>query len=317
MKVTSSIVLLLLFLVGCGRGSTEDGDWMVTRDSSGISIVENSLPALPPEVPVTISAAPVVAIGNDDQGEAYQFSGIVYAGLLNNRSVVVADGGSRSLRWYDANGTHLTSAGTLGDGPGEFRQITWAGVMSGDSVVVWDGQAGRVSLFHSGRFVRDYRLLTPEPWVLSSVGGVFSDGSMVTVPTPIPETGIRTGVYRLEVPLWIVSPQGSVNVEVGMFPSPAVEYSPAATPGAVVRRILPFGPTTMVAVGSNRMVVGDNANYELRVFHETGDLERIVRLPGSPRLVTPRDLELELERRLRSGFVGSAALSAIRFSFDA
>jgi hypothetical protein len=65
------------------------------------------------------------------------------------------------------------------------------------------------------------------------------------------------------------------------------------------------------------MVVGDNANYELRVFHETGDLERIVRLPGSPRLVTPRDLELELERRLQGAPPIDEIRDGIRVAFEA
>jgi hypothetical protein len=81
--------------------------------------------------------------------------------------------------------------------------------------------------------------------------------------------------------------------------------------------MLPFGPNTMIAVGSNRVIVGDNAGYELRVFLQSGNLERIVRIPGDPRPVTSQDLELELERRLQGAPPIDEIRDGVRALFEA
>ena len=69
--------------------------------------------------------------------------------------IVLANRGTYELRWYDVEGRFLWSAGRRGEGPGEFRWLTWATLFEGDSVLAYDSQLRRASIFSpAGEFVR-------------------------------------------------------------------------------------------------------------------------------------------------------------------
>ncbi len=318
-RSASCIMLALVtsVLLSCDRDGRVTPDGVVLTDSMGISIVENQATAWTSSGGWAISQNPLVTVGGDDRGENYQFFGVVFAGRLSDGRLVIADGGSRTLRWFDTDRGHLSSAGTRGEGPGEFRSLTWAGLTDGDSVLVWDGQAGRVSVFFDGEFIRDFRLQIPDPWGPPSVRGALDGGAITVVPTSRPGEETRAGVYRPEVPVWIMSPEGEIERELGRVPSTAVEYRPAATPGAVLRGVVPFGPSTLVAAGADRVIVGDNARYELQVYGRGGELARVIRIAGAPDAVTREDLQWELERRLDSAPPVDEIREGIRAIFEA
>jgi hypothetical protein len=98
----------------------------VVRDSAGITIVENHAPRWRDGEGWRISPAPVLEIGMIDGPAAYQLDGVRNAARLPDGSIAVADGGSRQIRIYDAEGRHFRSFGGQGGGPGEFETLAGA-----------------------------------------------------------------------------------------------------------------------------------------------------------------------------------------------
>ena len=95
----------------------------------------------------TVSTGPRQTVGVLDGAEEYQFVGVSAAAVQSDGDLVVADIGSRTVRLYDASGTHLKTLGGPGSGPGDFRQPTQILVHASDSIFVWDDAAFRITKF--------------------------------------------------------------------------------------------------------------------------------------------------------------------------
>jgi hypothetical protein len=220
---------------------------------------------------------------------------------LDDGSVVVADAGSHSILWFGTDGVRTAAAGGAGDGPGEFRSIAWIGKARADSIYAWDSRLKRLSVLHAGRFERSFELEPYQTWPGLTPIGSLTNGNLIAFGGyGVPGVGTPLGVHREEVPVWILSPAGGVRLEIDRVASYAMEYRAGATPGTVMRGLLPFGATTLIATGNDRIVVGDNASYHLRMFDGSGDLVQVVRLHETPERVQAEDLALELDRRLAS-----------------
>lgn len=121
---------------GGGPGATE----MVARDSAGVRIVE--IPAGPVDtVPAT---GPVLTIGEEGDPR-YEFDGVRLVAGLDDGRVAVVDHGALAVRYYDAEGRHVADVGRAGEGPGEFGFLSTAQLLPGDTIVVNDTRARRVS----------------------------------------------------------------------------------------------------------------------------------------------------------------------------
>ena len=68
-----------------------------------------------------VSDEPIVSIGGADEREGYLLHRVVGATRLGDGRIVIANGSTLQLRYYDPEGNHLFDAGGEGDGPGEFR----------------------------------------------------------------------------------------------------------------------------------------------------------------------------------------------------
>ena len=281
-----------------------------TRDSAGIGIVDNETPAWRPGDEWTVAADSFVAVqlGNDTAT-----MDISVAIRLGNGTFVVADDASKTLRWIGSDNSSTT--GRLGDGPGEFRSFSLVAATSLDSLIVWDGTARRASVVHAGKYIRAFTLKAPADWVAPSIRGALANGRLLGVPLPVPLEESPAGVHRPDVPAGVFTPAGDLAIELGRFPSAAVEYRPSTTRGAVLRLLVPFGPSTIVAAGGDWIVVGDNARYELFVYDAAGQMTRIVRLPSAAEPVTEKDLERELQRRLEGAPPIEEIRAGIRASF--
>ena len=71
----------------------------------------------------TLSDEPSVVIGGADEREGYLLHQVVGAARLGDGRIVVANGSTLQLRYYDPKGTHLFDAGGEGEGPGEFQSL--------------------------------------------------------------------------------------------------------------------------------------------------------------------------------------------------
>lgn len=99
---------------------------------------------------------------------------------LSDGRVVVANGGTNELRYYDSKGHHLVSVGGEGDGPGEFRRLASVAVLSGDTVAAWDAGNLRLSFFDpTGALARSIALETSEDVRFPQFLGVLDDAMIL------------------------------------------------------------------------------------------------------------------------------------------
>lgn len=103
---------------------------------------------------LALAPEPVVTIGVVEGDEAHQLYHVVGSVRLADGRVVVANGGSSELRFFDANGRFIRAVGGRGGGPGEFAWLTGLYGHGSDSLLAVDG-AGRLSVFDTaGTFAR-------------------------------------------------------------------------------------------------------------------------------------------------------------------
>lgn len=88
-----------------------------------------------------IKPEPALVLGQFEEQMEQQFYQIRGAVRLSTGVVVVLDGGSRELRAFSPDGTHLWTAGGPGDGPGELRNPVHLEKLPGDILQVQDGVA--------------------------------------------------------------------------------------------------------------------------------------------------------------------------------
>ena len=105
------------------------------RDSAGITIVENARPTWSAAEVLRLAGSPVLVIGTRVEAP-YELSRVAGTVQLTDGRIVIADGASLELRFFDATGTFIRSVGRSGDGPGEFRRMERLVRLPGDTLAV-------------------------------------------------------------------------------------------------------------------------------------------------------------------------------------
>jgi hypothetical protein len=93
----------------------------------------------------TVSPEPMLRIGQDEGETPYLLAGVSFAARLSDGRVVVANGMSSELRYFDPAGRFLGSVGRRGDGPGEFQVFRRVLLLSPDTLLVYDSGLRRLT----------------------------------------------------------------------------------------------------------------------------------------------------------------------------
>jgi hypothetical protein len=285
--------IALVAVWGCGAKGAANA---IVRDSAGVRIVESRSPAWSEDEGWRLSPEPVLSIGAVDGEPEYQLFGVRTVTRLSNGAIVIANSGSREIRWYDPSGGFLRSAGSEGSGPGEFTALGWLGVLPGDSVVAFDGRLRRLSLFTpDGKFVRssvpqaegkpgmDY------PVFMASM----EDGSLLAFGRVLQVEGMSEGPLRVPMVLYRFSVDGALLDSLGAYygweSRVVIRRSAQSVAMSIGNR--PFGLTTTLTAWSDRYVVGTPTSYELDVYRLDGSLLAITRLLRDNAPVTAADID--------------------------
>jgi hypothetical protein len=287
------VFVLVSIVLACTESPSHLPVGPVIRDSAGVRIVGNS--AATWTVPWRIAEAPSLTIGSIDGDSTHELYDVTGALRLDDGRVVVANHGTRELRFYDRLGTYMGSAGGRGGGPGEFESLEWIARFGPDSILVLDVWAHRVSYFDTaGRFGRSVQLEPSAEILLPRPVGFFADGSLLAT----------HGLYHLggELPirsereedeLFRYRPDGASATVVGSFPGPERDIVSLSGPGGaprVERRARLFGRATGFAAAGHRFYVADNATYEIRVYStDPIQLMLLIRKEHTPLVVTDAD----------------------------
>ena len=268
----------------------------VVSDSAGIKIVQN--PAVAPHLSWRVLDPALIDVGGVAAEENDALFQIVGAVRLSDGRLAVANGGPGELRFYDTQGAFLQAAGRDGEGSGEFRTITWLGIRDGDSLIVFDTQLLRVSVFDGqGAFVRSYRLATTEAARWAQVRGMYADGSFLAQGSVDAGGVTPDGLQRYETSLYHVAADGTNLAEIGTFIGGEGFYMPFGNRGfSYYEPIFPRGSHRMAA--EQHLYVGTNDTYEIRRYTPHGRLTGIVRRHHAVRAVTSDHVEYEHARRL-------------------
>lgn len=297
-----SLLLLLCFpilLAGCSEVGGAAAAATI-RDSVGITIVENAGPAWPDGLGWRVAEEPEFEIGGELDDPAYDLNQVRAALKLSDGRVVVADGETRELRFFDETGEHLATSGRQGGGPGEFQRIGFVWLGPADTLWVYDFPSRRLStLDPNGEYVSGFVLRPPGQLQFVLPAGRLSDGRLVA-PVFVFDTTAKSGIYREPRPHVAYQVDGTVSDTLGIFPGPemystTMKFDDRTFPRPTQR---PFALTTQVEVSRDRIFVGTNEEYEIQVYDGTGNLEQLIRATHPREAVASEDIA-EYQRFMR------------------
>ncbi|MXY31936.1 MAG: hypothetical protein F4179_06790 [Gammaproteobacteria bacterium] len=262
-------VLCLLFLPSC-RGGDSTPPLVVQRDSAGIQIVEAMRPLRGDSSLWRIDADPVVDLTLTGIGPNHEFHQARSMKQRPDGSLMIANTGSEEVRVFSATGEFLGSFGGSGEGPGEFRSL-YVIENAGDTLLAMDSD-GRVTVVAPDLTV--VRAFNIAPLTLDLH---YVDGGVI-LPEPralvLPPAGVA-GRIRPPVPLVLFDLEGEQSDSIGEMQGPEL-YISGGSVGVF------FGKSSHVATMGRRIFSGANDLMQVQELDMSGNLVRILRVPGYP-----------------------------------
>jgi hypothetical protein len=233
---------------------------------------------------LTLADSPVASVGGADERIEYQLQHPVGAVRLSDGRLVVADAGSRSIRYFDRDGRHLKTTGRSGGGPGEFRNLRSISRIRGDTVIAWDAVQRRASYYDPqgnlvgtvmlegwARVVREWR---GPPLSLHAVHWTSNGQAVVEAwPERDPRRFDSSVVIQDTVPVLSFDRTGQNAVSLGRFPSP--EFFFHGRMGA----LLVHGDRLLVAATDDIVWIGSSRSGDFSGISTAGNRVGAVRAP--------------------------------------
>jgi hypothetical protein len=276
-------------LAACGAGEGEPPGHTIT-DSAGTRIVESFSPAWDGNAAWSLAEQPSLRIGDASGDPRYELYGVKAVHRLPDGRIVVANGGTRELRFYGPDGTWLRDAAGEGAGPGELRWI-YNMTVSGDSIRVWDYSLRRWSVFDDrGDYARSVTFTQAADGPPPAPAGRLADGRLILRQQVrswlvYPEPGVQPVIERY----LLADPDGTVRWELGEFEHSVqlvlVHENGRSATGVPWGRIAYFGT---IADG---FLYGSGGRYRVLDYDATGELRRIIRLDREPEPVGDGELD--------------------------
>lgn len=293
------VLVALVTVVGCS-GSADERSASAVRDSAGIRIVENFATA-PPDT-WAVADTPLADIGAASGDSLQQLFRVQDAVRLSDGRIAVANAGTGEIRFYDAGGQHVETAGGQGQGPGEFQRLGLLCRLPGDTLLAWDRLGRRVSVFNpEGGFLRSFALEHPGERTLVGLVGCFEDGTLITSASRRArpsEVDMAPGRKRGDETYVRFSPSGVFIDTVARIPGDASYLWVLREGKELLSLPVPFDHRTYEAVGPSGFHVAFSHRYEVEVYGPDEMLRTIIRAEGTPPEVSESDWEMFLKQRL-------------------
>jgi len=300
---------LLPLLAACGGDMNGDAHAAgpVVRDSAGVRIVENSVPAWSEGTGWRLSAEPTLEIGMLDGPPEYQFGAISGVTRLRDGTVVVADRQANHLRFFDPEGGHVRTAGREGGGPGEFRMVTLLRSAGNDSVVTFDVGNRRISVFApDGTFMRSIPIQGDTQVTFPIPLARFADGSFLVNGGAPGASSSGDGASRRPVSLYRLTPESGLSHIARFLGNEAfVQTEGNSKRQQVSTQALPFARSSAFVAGDSILYAGDTDRFEIGRYAASGELLSIIRRSTPAREVTPADIDAFKRESLRTRAPGS------------
>src|SRR5215213_3771042 len=111
------VIALILAVTGCSRDASVHPGQPATRDSAGVTIVDNAEVDVASLPHWAVDTMPSLTIGATTGDSAYEFGSIKGVSQLPNGMIVVLNGQGElafELRFYDSTGKHIVTHGRRG-----------------------------------------------------------------------------------------------------------------------------------------------------------------------------------------------------------
>jgi len=267
-------ILPLLASAACSRGAA-------FRDPASAGAPEWS-----------VASRPSLTIGREDGGVKEQLFNVLAAVRRPDGAVVLGDG-TGELRFFDARGRFVRAVGRKGRGPGEFQLPRRIARIRGDSLAVWDGTQGRLTVYDSAGVLG--RMLRPPiaTGYAPDVAALFADGGMMAQAGSNARAMLsRSGLYPDSAAFTALAADGLPLRTLGRFAAGEVYIVHQGS--GVGWSTLPFGRELLHAGAPDAFYLADSGTNRITVWTPSGRLLRTLEGPFAPRAVSGAD-----RRRLR------------------
>jgi hypothetical protein len=294
------VISAMLFVAALGcAGDTVELESVSVHDSTGITIVENASPVWAEDERWRLSDEPVLTIGVLEGPEEYTLFRAHTALRLDNGEIVVTNGGTHQLRFYDSTGAFVRAVGREGEGPGEFKLLGRMWRLGSDSLIVLDARLMRMTVLGTqGEFGRTFKLHQAPGISWSSPRGPLADRSLLAVAGVTgpgePKKGLSRGAA-----LYCRYDLDGVFIDT-LVSRPGYESYIAAVAGHPASFGPPWPRSPAFAVSGDDWYYGSSDTWEIEVYSATGVLKRLIRLAMPNYPVTAENIEAYRRSSLES-----------------
>lgn len=235
------------------------------------------------------------SVGRADGRAADAFGAVADVAFDAAENLYVLDRLNARVVVFDSTGRFLRTMGRRGGGPGELGAPQQMAVTRAGDVIVSDAGRRALVVFDADGTTRS----VPYPGVSMLIGRTLSlhpRGGIVSLAMGNPAAR-DADAFGEEVLLWVPTSAGPARP----LASVSTPRSRASGSGGVRVHAPPiFSPSFRFAIlPTGGVALVDDASYSIRVADPAGRVLRVLQRPISPRRVTARDREHEMQRRAR------------------
>jgi hypothetical protein len=263
----------------CGCGDAGERATYHDRDSVGVHIVESPPVLAQRALAWSIADAPEIDIGVAEGDSAYMLYRISGVARLPDGRILVVNGGTQQLRYFDAGGRFVRNVGGRGDGPGEFRFPELVRAVKWDSLLIFDrGSRLMKQLTIDGDFADSWGVRAPISQAIGFAGErlIFSSGTARAGPDS-PE-----GVVSNDIVVQSIARNGSQADTLVVYAGQNLFLGNQA--GQISFTQVPFDVAPSVVTGEDRIYATSGRHAEVHVYDLNGNREaswRVLR-PAEP-----------------------------------
>lgn len=141
----SLVAVAVSCLFGCSEAS-EPGQAVIS-DSAGVQVITFEESIFQAGTEWSVDSLPAIVVGVQEGDSQYELHDVAAAVKLPAGEIVVADRGRLELLVFSEDGQFVQSLGSPGEGPGEFASISALQLVPPDTLLVFDSDLQRASLF--------------------------------------------------------------------------------------------------------------------------------------------------------------------------
>lgn len=216
----------------------------------------------------TLDQTPVLEIASESQGPNTLFTRIAHVERLRTGELLVLDGATRELRFFDAGGRFVRKNGRNGAGPGEFREISGVAI-AGSQIHIFDGSSKRLTRFDLMGSLHSTITVAEPPdarrGIWSYTLGGFIDDSPIFFASGFPSRNSAPPRYTDSLPQYIYSADAATARPIGEMALMDAFFESPKNKGDVI-----FGRFSASAVGGGRLYVTDGARFSVRAYDKSG-----------------------------------------------